>query len=443
MRKCMVAGVVSLMLVTACKSTADEVSSSSAAGTVGTPGGSGATGTSAPSGAASSDPRAPGVSADTIKVGVAFLDLSRLKDILKIDHGDYEAAYRALFDDVNARGGINGRMLEPVIVPVHPSGTAAADAACTKLTQDEQVFVAIGFFRDDNVLCYLDVNPTPVIGGTMTSERLSKAKVAWYTTEASEDAEADAIRALVAAGELGDKVAVVGMAADQQALDSTIEPVLAELGVTTVETALIDAPATDTAANYAAAEVIAQRFESAGAEQVLVLGTAAAVPFMQGILRTAYRPQLVFSNLNAISAFTSNDGNDFSILEGALAGAPYDLFDDFLTMGGATKECVDNQTAAGLVLKHEADVPEGEPTQAVSSLLACSQMALLEAILQKAGPDLDFGTFKAAGDSLGAIDLASYPDPMNYGAPPSADGDPKVYVYEWDTAAADFVLSES
>jgi hypothetical protein len=38
-------------------------------------------------------------------------------------------------------------------------------------------------------------------------------------------------------------------------------------------------------------------------------------------------------------------------------------------------------------------------------------MALLTAIPQKAGPDLNYATFETAGNSLGKIDLPTYPDP--------------------------------
>jgi hypothetical protein len=95
---------------------------------------------------------------------------------------------QVIFDDINAKGGINGRKLEPDFVPINPMGTAAADAACTKLTQDDPVFVAVGFFLNDAVLCYVDTNQTAVVGGSMTPERLTKAKAPWYTTGLSQDA---------------------------------------------------------------------------------------------------------------------------------------------------------------------------------------------------------------------------------------------------------------
>ena len=92
-----------------------------------------------------------------------------------ISHGDYEAAYQALFDDINASGGIHGRTLEPVFAPINPVGTDGADAACVELTEDEDVFVVTGFFLDDTVLCPLETHETAVVGGVQTPERLERA----------------------------------------------------------------------------------------------------------------------------------------------------------------------------------------------------------------------------------------------------------------------------
>src|SRR4051812_25203405 len=59
--------------------------------------------------AATFDPVSPGVTADAIKVGITYVDLSKLTDIINIDHGDYRAAYTAVIDKLNASGGIDGR----------------------------------------------------------------------------------------------------------------------------------------------------------------------------------------------------------------------------------------------------------------------------------------------------------------------------------------------
>ena len=108
--------------------------------------------------AAATDTRAPGVTANSIKVGIVWVDLSSLVSILHINEGDFPKAYQAIIDDINAKGGIHGRKLVATIVGVNPTSQSAADAACTKLTQDDKVFVAVGFFLADNVLCYVNTN---------------------------------------------------------------------------------------------------------------------------------------------------------------------------------------------------------------------------------------------------------------------------------------------
>src|SRR5829696_3030751 len=83
--------------------------------------------------------RAPGVTADTIKIGVTYVDLKAVTSITT-NHGDYQATYQALIDDLNERGGINGRKLQAVYAPINPTVSQPAEAACLRLTQDEKVF---------------------------------------------------------------------------------------------------------------------------------------------------------------------------------------------------------------------------------------------------------------------------------------------------------------
>ena len=95
-----------------------------------------------------------------IQVGVTYVDLASIGDIATLDHGDYEAAYQALFDDINANGGINGRTVEATIVGINPVGTDSAEAACVQLTEDEDVFVAMGFFNGDAPNCVVSTHQT-------------------------------------------------------------------------------------------------------------------------------------------------------------------------------------------------------------------------------------------------------------------------------------------
>ena len=72
---------------------------------------------------------APGVTADTIKLGVVYADLAAIADLIKLDHGDYESAYQAMIDEVNANGGVLGRRIEPVFAGVNPIDPVGAESA--------------------------------------------------------------------------------------------------------------------------------------------------------------------------------------------------------------------------------------------------------------------------------------------------------------------------
>ncbi len=423
MRRYLALIVVAALLLAACRSTSS------------TAGGS-ATATTTPI----TDTRAPGVTSDSIKVGVVYYDVSSLYSILHLNLGDFVKAYDALFDDINAHGGIHGRKLVPDIVGINPASQTAADAACTKLTQDDKVFVAVGFFLNDNVLCYVNTNATATIGGAQTPSRLAQAKAPWFTTDAGENVEINAAKTLAKEGKLNGKLAVMAVAADETLLNDKIKPVLAAAGIEPVSSAILDAPANDSTATLAQAQTIAERFKTAGATQVLLVGQNSSGSFLSGLAKTDYRPQLAFSNLFGLNAYLGGKSNDFSVLKGATSAAPYGPLDANEQVGGATKACLDLERKTGLVIKPPSQVPEGQPDQFAASGTACLNMALLTAILQKAGPTLNYGTFGAAGNSLGKIVLPGSPDAWTFGAPPNADGNPKLYVFTWNPTAAQFEI---
>jgi len=62
----------------------------------------------------------PGVSKDEIKIGVTYPDLDAIRAVTDISHGDYKTTYNAVIDDLNKKGGINGRKVVPVFAPINP-----------------------------------------------------------------------------------------------------------------------------------------------------------------------------------------------------------------------------------------------------------------------------------------------------------------------------------
>ena len=426
MRKYLALTLVAALLLAACKSTSS--SSNGAAATV----------TTVPV----TDTRAPGVTSDAIKVGIVYINLKPLESVIHLNQGDFAKAYQAIIDDINAKGGIHGRKLVPTMVSINPAVQTDADAACTKLTQDEKVFVAVGFFLADNVLCYVSTNQTATIGGAITPARLAQAKAPWYSTDAGENLEIAVVKAMAQAGKLDGKVAVLAESADQELLNDKIKPALAAAGIKPAQTAIMEAPTSDPTATMAEAQTISERLKAEGIQKLLLVGESAPGAYLQGLAKTTFRPQLFITDLNGLAAYTGSKTNDFSVLKDAISGGPFGPPDARLALGGPTKACMDIERKAGLVIKPSSTVPQGQPDQFVSSALACQQMALLTAILQKAGPTLNYGTFAKAGNSLGKIVLPTFPDAWDFGAPPNADGNPKVYFFKWDPTTDAFEITK-
>ena len=116
--------------------------------------------------AASAASSTPGVTATTIRVGVPYVDLAAVKALgVDISWGSVPDAFNAVIANINAHGGVNGRKIVPYLVPVNPTGTAPAATACTQLTEDDSVFVAIAPLMPT---CYLQ-HGTPVVASIYAS----------------------------------------------------------------------------------------------------------------------------------------------------------------------------------------------------------------------------------------------------------------------------------
>ena len=385
---------------------------------------------------------APGVTDDAVKVGILYVDTTALATAgVDLDLGDVEGAYHALVDDLNADGGINGRQLDPVYTPVNPIGTEGAERACVQVSEDQQVFIAAGLFLADAVLCLVDTHQTAVIGGEMTPERLERAAAPWFTTGSGPDLDQEVLRAMDEAGELEGSVAVLAGTAEEAEMTEIFLPLLDELGVDVVEQAVIDAPQDDPVATYAQVRTIAERFESAGVESVIPLGGAGQT-WPNAMADQPYRPRLVFpQTVGGVQAFLLDASQtDRSLLEGSIAGGSY-APDQAVYDEAGMQDCIQVIEDAGVDMPGPDEVDD-DATPWIAAFQACPTMALLRAVLEAAGDDLNYGTLQAAGEGLGELAIPGDPSPRDYGPVPATDGDPTPYLFTWDASAEEYVRLE-
>jgi hypothetical protein len=434
MKRVLTVMAVTALLLSACKSSGDP-STAATSPNDGGPTSSSTTATSAPS----SEP-GTGVTDDEILVGVVYTDLEAIREVVKIDHGDYFTAFEALADDINARGGINGRKIKLVDGAVIPIGTESATTVCTAMTEDQQVFAVLGNVQADVTPCFVTTHDTALVGGQQTAERLAAARAPWFAFDAGLDYSAlKTIEGAADAGEFdGKRVAVVSLPAHQDLLSTSIDPLLEEADVDVVSRAVIDAPPDDQSAARIQAQSIAERFSADGADIVIALGDT-FLSFVRGLEFTSYRPGIVATDANVFDAYMATNP-DYTVLPGLVTGG-----------GPSRDESWTDPTMVACVDKIRAAQPQRSiedpltatpdtPNTWVSVSVVCQAMTLFEAIATKAGDTLNNDTFRAAGNSLGKIDIPGK-DGASFFSDTSRSGNPPVFLGRWDSDAEKLVIS--
>lgn len=337
-----------------------------------------------------------GVDKKTITVGIPYVDLAAIRAQVDIDVGDFVAMYNAVIDDLN-KTGINGRKLVPIFAPINPTSAAGTQEACVKLTEDEQVFAAIGFFLGDAPLCYLEQHQTPVVGGTITAALLERAQAPWFTLDAGDDVVGQVVDGLAQDGAFKKgKVGVVAAASDQSVLDDVVLPALKRHDVK-VTTAIITAPINDTVATDQEASTIMSRFETDNIKTILAVGRS-TVPVADALARTDYRPRLLASHAATLAAYVETEGHDVTVLRRALTGNVVSDFDE-----PALQKCfgvIEKATGYEIV----ESPPEGEPDYDQGAQIVCRTVGLFSAIADAAGKKLTVASFERAG-MKGSLDV--------------------------------------
>lgn len=354
-----------------------------------------------------------GVTKGEIKIGITYPDLEAIRSVTNTNHGDYEKAYRAVIDDLNKKGGVDGRKLVPVFAKIDPLGTAPAQEACLKLTEDEKVFAAMSFFNADAPLCFVQSHDTPILGGQTTAANLAKAKAPWTTLESGAELAPRQIDALAKGGALKGKLGIVSTADDEVALlEGVVEPALKQHKLSGT-TAIIDAPSNDPVAAVQQASTIMERFKSDGVKTVLLVGGAVSA-VTSALSKTDYRPKLAATNARNVAAAASNPATDPSVLKSVIvADSGFDFSSPALKQCFAT---VEKATGNKIV----ENVPQGEPQYRVSAQTACEYVSLLTTLLKAAGKNPTVASFGKAIANTKTVDVTGL-GTMTY--------DPKTHTY--------------
>lgn len=375
-----------------------------------------------------------GVTADTITVGFVDVDFERLRTDLGIDVGspDTGVIIEALIADLNDRGGINGRMVDVVVEKFLPANVAMADEICLRLVEDVEVFAVLGGFggpgSDESNSCFTEPGETILVGGRISDERLASATVPWVSADMNTARRGEAfVNALVASGELDTlgTLAVHAVLEDQDEAADVIRDALEEAGAT-VALRSTGIAADDQIAAVTETELMLERAREQGVDSIVVVGTSATVT---DAIFAATDTTVLVPNAEEVANF-----------DHATMGSG-----DRLLGAGSIASLDDPELAACTALATEAvgadeipdDANEGDLSFWTSTLRACRNVILFEAIATEAGPELTNDSFAAA---LATVELPPLPVfPFASLGPDKPDARDTLSILEWDPAIGDLV----
>lgn len=375
-----------------------------------------------------------GVTSEAIKIGIVIIDLS----VIGRDNGDVEAKWQAIIDEVNASGGILGRQLDPIMVGYSPLGEVETEAACVRLTQDEEVFAAMGPLLT-NLTCFTDVNETIFINTFgVSQEDFDRSKaVAIGPGALPARSAAISVQLLIDAGVLDGPVAVHAAVDTGSEREHYVDALVAA-GVDVVSETVSTESGGDIAASEAEMQAFAQRWQADGAEIVVAVGIGSNLNVVAGIDRSPYRPRLVATNSSSLDPELYRDlGYSTDALEGAYALGSLG-FEDLARAGDpSVLSCIERfEAASGEIVNID---PEGDqPVNLNTTIWSCQAVEIFTQIATAAGPDLTNASFRAAAEAGLSLEVTANSS-ASIAAGKFDIGDSAPILLAYDAAADDFL----
>lgn len=396
------------------------IPSSSTKSAAGTPG--------ANAGPAQAAPSTSGVTKDSVTVVFPVIDLSAIANASGLDVGDENStqAITTFVDDVNTRGGINGRHFVARIEKFNPYDDADMRAKCKDWTQSGNVFAVIdatGAWTGDNQLCITQEGKTPLLSNWTTTTDWTRRGNPYLWWIGPDDSAV--LRNLVhwaTARHLLTKGVKYGILAgdrssDAIALRNYLEPALRAAGLPAPEVETLSASTSDQATVQAQAPVAVARLKRNGVGTVIPLAPFNALrPYLAAATQQHYFPKLLLSDYESSVSLALGlaELQHPGALDGQLGttsqtlgnlNRPHPTEYPGYPPGGVS--CFDTWVA-----KHP-DYARAEGQGPIMSW--CEATRLFADAARKAGPNLDRRTFTDAMKTITDFDAALYPK-LQYGS---------------------------
>ena len=373
-----------------------------------------------------------GVTADSIKIGIPYVDYKSIEQYVDETHGDQKAIYQAVIDDINENGGVLGRKLVPVFkeyVPIDPTAPNGSLALCTVFTQDEEVFAVLGVYIDfsgDSQLCLTRDKETIHIGHELDASMIEQSiQGLLLTPDRTSDRSTDILlNVLDQEGTLDGKKVAIMADSEREGATKGVEETFDKMGVDRGSTAVLAIAGEDTAAAQSQLDAFLEKWDTEGVDALFVMGLkSAAEQFIVKVKDKLPDLQLIFeSDSSARTAATKlvQAGTDPNPYEGALVLQGQSETEQYNTKAFQDTCLKAYKTQTGKDIVDPADWKPGADGSTINKEFiglrdACDEIYALVAIAEKAGPNLTNDTWIDAVNSFGPIKLSGVQPYASFG----------------------------
>jgi ABC-type branched-subunit amino acid transport system substrate-binding protein len=223
-----------------------------------------------------------GVTATSIKIGINLVDFKCIQQFIDFTRPNQQPVYQAFIDDVNKKGGINGRKIIADFnteCPLTPTSDLLVQV-CTKFTDDDKVFAVMGNLADAAQsaamhVCIAKKHRTPVITFQVTQDMFNQVPPGLMVFPGTTPERSDQVlfELLKKQGTLqGKKVAVLAQQTSEPSVKAAVLPAIKKLGVATGTAAYLTINGADTTAAQSQLDSFIERWKSEGVNALFVTG---------------------------------------------------------------------------------------------------------------------------------------------------------------------------
>jgi hypothetical protein len=358
-----------------------------------------------------------GVTAKTVKVGIALVDFSCIEQFVNQIRVNQDQIYQEFINYFNAHGGIAGRSIVPDYQSFCPIQNAQALALCTKFTEDDHVFTVIGNFVDfsgDAQTCLAKNHDTVLLTFQLSQAIVNQSPPGLIIEPGSFPERVDSVLMTLMKQQhtlKGKKIAVLGEIVSQSTVNDSVIPGLTRLGVPMGSTAILDVTGADTSAAQSQLDSFIEKWKSEDVNALFVSGTqVASQQFMEKVRADMPNVMLISDNDATVELGYGQQEKQ--------EGRVPDPYEGVITVGGPTSAEYDQssnwkycasiyQEQTGKVAPNAETIipgPNGKTLDTYGNINdACQLLTVLQEIGNRVGRYLNTQNWVHTVDNFGAI----------------------------------------